>query len=44
MGSTRLAALATVIDTAELNGIHAFAAIQSLFGRPPLPLPLGGVS
>jgi len=41
-GARAYAALATVIDTAELNGIHAFAAIQSLFGRPSLPLPLGG--
>jgi len=40
-GANAYAALATVIDTAELNGIHAFAAIQSLFGRPSLPLPLG---
>ena len=40
-GAHAYAALATVIDTAELNGIHAFAAIQSLFGRPSLPLPLG---
>jgi transposase len=40
-GAQAYAALATVIDTAELNGIHAFAAIQSLFGPPALPLPLG---
>jgi len=40
-GAHAYAALATVIDTAELNGIHAFAAIQSLFGRPAIPLPLG---
>ena len=40
-GAHAYAALATVIDTAELNGIHAFAAIQSLFGRPSLPLPPG---
>jgi len=40
-GAHAYAALATVIDTAELNGIHAFAAIQSLFGPPALPLPLG---
>ena len=39
-GAHAYAALATVIDTAELNGIHAFAAIQSLFGRPSLPLPI----
>jgi transposase len=40
-GAHAYAALASVIDTAELNGIHAFAAIQSLFARPSLPLPLG---
>ena len=40
-GAQAYAALATVIDTAELNGIHAFAAIQALFGRPALPLPQG---
>jgi transposase len=40
-GAHAYAALATVIDTAELNGIHAFAAIQSLFGRTVLPLPPG---
>jgi transposase len=40
-GAHAYAALASVIDTAELNGIHAFAAIQSLFGRPSIPLPLG---
>ncbi len=40
-GAQAYAALATVIDTADLNGIHAFAAIQSLFGRPSLPLPQG---
>ena len=39
-GDHAYAALATVIDTAELNGIHAFAAIQSLFARPSLPLPI----
>jgi transposase len=40
-GAHAYAALASVIDTAELNGIHAFAAIQSLFAQPSLPLPLG---
>jgi transposase len=40
-GAHAYAALATVIDTAELNGIPAFAAIQSLFGPPALPLPTG---
>jgi transposase len=41
-GAHAYAALASVIDTAELNGIHAFAAIQSLLARPSLPLPQGG--
>jgi glycerol-3-phosphate cytidylyltransferase-like family protein len=40
-GAHAYAALASVIDTAELNGIDAFAAIQSLFPRPSLPLPQG---
>ena len=40
-GAQAYAALAMVIDTAELNGINAFGAIQSLFVRPSLPLPLG---
>ncbi len=33
--------LASVIDTAELDGVHAFDAIQLLFGLPSLPLPSG---
>jgi transposase len=41
-GAKAFAALASVIDTAELAGIHAFDAIQSLFGSPSLPIPLGG--
>ena len=40
-GARAYAALASVIDTAELDGIHAFDAIQSLFGLPSLPLPSG---
>jgi hypothetical protein len=32
------AALASVIDTAELSGVRAFEAIQSLFGPPALPI------
>jgi transposase len=40
-GSQAYAALASVIDTAELKGIHAFDAIHSLVGRPSLPLPVG---
>lgn len=38
-GANAYAALASVIDTAELNGIQAFDAIQSLFGSPALPIP-----
>ena len=41
-GAQAFAALASVVDTAELNGIHAFTAIQSLFPHPALPLPSGG--
>ena len=41
-GAQAYAALASVIDTAELSGIRAFDAIQSLFGSPSLPLPVGG--
>jgi transposase len=41
-GAQGFAALASIIDTAELQGIHAFAAIQSLFNHPALPLPTGG--
>jgi len=40
-GSQAYAALASVIDTAELKGIHAFDAIHALVGRPSLPLPVG---
>jgi len=40
-GARAYAALASVIDTAELEGIHAFDAIQSLVGFPSLPLPSG---
>jgi len=38
-GVQAYAALASVIDTAELNGKHAFQAIQALFGPPALPIP-----
>jgi len=38
-GANAFAALASVIDTAELSGIRAFDAIQSLFGSPSLPIP-----
>jgi transposase len=41
-GTRTYAALASIIDTAELNGIQAFDAIQSLFGPSALPIPLGG--
>jgi transposase len=41
-GANAYAALASVIDTAELQGIHAFDAIQSLLGRPLLPISVGG--
>ena len=41
-GVNAFAALASVIDTAELSGIQAFDAIQTLFGLPSLPIPLGG--
>lgn len=41
-GAKAFAALASVIDTAELSGVQAFDAIQSLFGLPSLPIPIGG--
>jgi transposase len=41
-GAKAYAALASVIDTAELSSIRAFDAIQSLFGSPALPIPVGG--
>ncbi len=40
-GARAYAALASVIDTAELQGVHAFEAIQSLVGLPSLPLQSG---
>jgi transposase len=40
-GARAYAALASVIDTAELKGDSPFATIQSLFGTPSLPLPTG---
>lgn len=39
-GAAAYAALASVIDTAALKGINAFEALQSLIGRPALPLTL----
>jgi transposase len=41
-GAKAYAAIASVIDTAELSGICAFDAIQSLFGSPSLPIPILG--
>jgi transposase len=41
-GARTYAALASVIDTAELSGINPFDAIQSLSASPALPLPLTG--
>jgi transposase len=38
-GAHTYAALASVIDTAALKGVSAFAAIQTLMGTPALPLP-----
>ena len=41
-GTKTYAALASVIDTAELSGVRAFDAIQSLFGLPALPYSISG--
>lgn len=41
-GTRTYAALASIIDTAELSGVRAFDAILSLFAPPSLPIPLGG--
>ncbi|HVN56339.1 MAG TPA: IS66 family transposase [Anaerolineaceae bacterium] len=41
-GAQAYAALASVIDTAELKSVHAFDAIQSVIGIPALPLPVRG--
>lgn len=41
-GTKTYAALASVIDTAELNGMRSFEAILSLFGPPSLPIPISG--
>lgn len=41
-GTKTYAALASVIDTAELSGFRAFDAIQSLLVPPALPLPASG--
>jgi transposase len=37
-GAKTYAAIASVIHTAECSDMHAFQAIQSLFGPPALPL------
>ena len=39
-GAKTYAALASVIDTAALKGVSAFAAIQTLLGTPALPVPV----
>jgi len=36
-----IAALALVIDTAELSSNYAFDAIQFIFGLSALPIPFG---
>jgi len=41
-GAKAYAALASLIDTAELSGMRAFDTILSLFGPPALPIPAGG--
>jgi transposase len=41
-GTKTYAALASVIDTAELNGMRSFDAILSLFGPLSLPIPVSG--
>jgi transposase len=41
-GADAYAAIASVIHTAERSGVHAFHAIQSLFGTTALPLQAGG--
>ena len=41
-GASAFAALASVIDSAEHSGVHAFDTIQSLFGPRALPILLGG--
>lgn len=39
-GAEAYAALASVIDTAALKGLNSFDAIQTLLGKPSLPLPV----
>ena len=40
-GTRAYAAIASIIATSVLKGISSFDAIQSLFGTPSLPLPIG---
>ena len=40
-GARAYAALASVIDTAELHGVNAYDALQALIGLPSLPFPSG---
>jgi transposase len=39
-GANAYAAIASVIHTAALSGCSSFGAIQGLFGKPALPLPI----
>jgi transposase len=39
-GAQAYAALASVIDNAELKGVRPFKTIQSLIGHPSIPLPV----
>jgi transposase len=39
-GTNTYAVIASSIDTAELSGIRAFDALQSLFSPPALPIPI----
>jgi transposase len=40
-GARAYAAIASIVATSALKGISSFEAIQSLFGTPSLPLPIG---
>src|SRR4030066_2040885 len=41
-GTKTYAALVSVIDTAELNGMRSFDTILTLFGPPSIPIPVSG--
>ena len=41
-GANAFAALASVIDPAELSGVHPFGAIHAFFSSPSLPIPVSG--